>query len=212
VVEKSDTLLGAFADFEASNGRWSVFVSPAYMDIASDENATVGPLTLRAELDADLVFLEFGGAYRVSSWQGGGVRGTPSGGHLDLIVGARYTDLETEIDLEVAGLPPGFAGAREVSDRKDWIDPLIGGRIRLRLSERWVMALRGDAGGFGVGSDLSLAGNAVVGYELEMFGRDAIVFGGYRALYQDYDDGSGASRFEWDMTLHGPVVGFNLQF
>ncbi len=35
---------------------------------------------------------------------------------------------------------------------------------------------------------------------------------GYRALYQDYSDGSGANKFEWDVTLHGPVFALGTEF
>jgi hypothetical protein len=38
------------------------------------------------------------------------------------------------------------------------------------------------------------------------------VIAGYRALSQDYDDGSGADRFEWDVTLHGPLLGLSIGF
>ena len=32
---------------------------------------------------------------------------------------------------------------------------MVGGRLRVRLAERWVLTLLGDAGGFGIGSDLA---------------------------------------------------------
>ena len=35
---------------------------------------------------------------------------------------------------------------------------------------------------------------------------------GYRALYQDYTDGSGRNKFKWNMTLHGPVLGLVVPF
>ena len=35
---------------------------------------------------------------------------------------------------------------------------------------------------------------------------------GYRALSQDYDKGSGANKFEWDVTLHGPVFALGIAF
>ncbi len=48
---------------------------------------------------------------------------------------------------------------------------------------------------------------------VNLFGeRDARVLVGYRALYQDYEKGSGASKFEWDVTVHGPVMALNIEF
>jgi len=52
-----------------------------------------------------------------------------------------------------------------------------------------------------------------VTYRFGLFGDDNAKFGaGYRALYQDYSDGSGANKFEWDVTLHGPVFALGIEF
>ncbi len=53
---------------------------------------------------------------------------------------------------------------------------------------------------------------SIVAYHIELFGCDASIVGVYRALHQDFEDGSGARKFEWDMTLHGLVVGLNIRF
>jgi hypothetical protein len=48
----------------------------------------------------------------------------------------------------------------------------------------------------------------LVGYRFGFFGEDnAKVFRGYRAWHQDYSDGSGADKFEWDVTAHCPLLG-----
>jgi hypothetical protein len=47
-----------------------------------------------------------------------------------------------------------------------------------------------------------------------MLGRPTILRFGYRALYQDYenDDFTGINKFRWDVTQHGPVIGFSMRF
>jgi hypothetical protein len=53
----------------------------------------------------------------------------------------------------------------------------------------------------------------LIGYQFNFFGEDnARVFAGYRALYQDYTDSSGTDKFQWDMTLHGPILGLAITF
>jgi hypothetical protein len=53
----------------------------------------------------------------------------------------------------------------------------------------------------------------LIGYQFSLFGEDnARVFAGYRALSQDYTDGSGNDKFEWDVTLHGPILGLGIRF
>jgi hypothetical protein len=31
-------------------------------------------------------------------------------------------------------------------------------------------------------------------------------------MYQDYTNGSGDNKFEWDVTLHGPLLGLGIEF
>jgi 8-oxo-dGTP pyrophosphatase MutT (NUDIX family) len=65
-----------------------------------------------------------------------------------------------------------------------------------------------NVGGFGVGSDLTWNVQAFVGYRTTVFGQDTTFALGYRALYQDYHH----KDFEWDVTMHGPVLGTALHF
>ena len=41
---------------------------------------------------------------------------------------------------------------------------------------------------------------------------NADLFFGYRVLKQKYEDGDGRNRFDWDMTIHGPVAGLKFTF
>jgi hypothetical protein len=53
----------------------------------------------------------------------------------------------------------------------------------------------------------------LIGYRFDLFGKDtATVFAGYRALHQDYTDGSGDDKFKWDVTLDGPILGLKIDF
>ena len=52
----------------------------------------------------------------------------------------------------------------------------------------------------------------MAGYKFELFGKAASANFGYRAMSQDYSTGSGADKFEWDMTLHGPILALAIKF
>jgi hypothetical protein len=53
----------------------------------------------------------------------------------------------------------------------------------------------------------------LIGYRFDLFGKaNAMVFAGYRALYQDYTDGSGDDKFKWDVTLDGPIQDLRIDF
>jgi hypothetical protein len=104
-------------------------------------------------------------------------------------------------ELEVRGGPT-------VDSTEDWIDPLIGSRIGLDLTDNWALLGEGNLGGFGVGSDFTWNAQAYVGYQFSVLGRPTTLLVGYRALYQDYHH----RDFEWAVTMHGPVIGAATRF
>lgn len=108
IVEQSDSILAYFSHFEARNGRLALFAEPSYMDIGMSENAKVGALKLDADVTSTLLFFEVGGAYRVLEWNQAAAQEAPSGGTVELLAGARYTDIDGKIDLKASGLPPDF--------------------------------------------------------------------------------------------------------
>ena len=153
-----------------------------------------------------------GGFYRLGTWDLANHAGdkTPSV-TVDTYFGARYTDLDVEIDYKFDGIFRSFRN--DVSKDKSWLEPLIGARTIWDLSERWTLTLAGDIGGIVAGSDFAWNAVSLMGYRFSLFAeKDAGILAGYRALSQDYDDGSGNDKFEWDVTLHGPILGLLVQF
>ena len=95
----------------------------------------------------------------------------------------------------------------------DWVDPLIGLRVRHQLGPGQELMLRADVGGFGVGSEFSW--NATAAYSWDVGMRDGVIYSGvlgYRALSVDYEQGSGVTRYEYDVLQHGPIVGLTAKF
>ena len=73
--------------------------------------------------------------------------------------------------------------------------------------------LAGDVGGISTSDQYSAEAFGLIGYRFGLFGEDnANLVAGYRALHQKYEDGNGSSAFEWDVTMHGPVVGLTIKF
>jgi hypothetical protein len=67
------------------------------------------------------------------------------------------------------------------------VDPFIDLRLRGRRSKRLEYALRGDLGGFGVGSRFAWQAAATLGSRFQVFGLEATAIGGHRTLSQAYD-------------------------
>ena len=73
--------------------------------------------------------------------------------------------------------------------------------------------LRGDVGGFDVGSQF--AWNVIGAFSFDLAMRDGILWSGvlgYRALSVDYEKGSGSNKYEYDVLQHGPILGVTAKF
>jgi hypothetical protein len=174
-----------------------------------------GTLGAALGLDFEETVIEAGGAYEIAKWTSASGSSTA----IDILAGARYWHQDMSINLGLtAGLvvedldfSKGIALAR--SGSVDWVDPLIGGRIRHQLATGQEIVLRADVGGFGVGSQFSW--NALAAYSWEVAVRDGVTYSGllgYRALDVDYEQGSGRNKYEYDVLQHGPVTGLSINF
>jgi len=192
---------GAMVDAEARRGRIGGFVNTVYGSIGGD--STAGPLTV--DTDVKTLWVGFGLFYRVGTWSLD--PGAPRPRYsvtVDPYVGGRYTYLDVDLDVQ---------GGRDFGRSRDWVDPIVGVRTIWTFGDRWNLVAAGDVGGFGVGSDFAWQATGLIGYRVGLFAeRDANLFAGYRALDQDYSDGSGRNRFAWDVTAHGPVIGVAIRF
>jgi hypothetical protein len=195
--------------YEARKGHWGLWGNTIYSNLGNSD--VKGPAGL-GEIDPTVTafWQELGGFYRLGTWElaDSSDKKTPSV-TVDTFLGARYTYLDTEIDFE--GVFSGFVN--NIDEDKSWFEPLLGIRTIWDLNERWVLTMAGDIGGVAFGSDFAWSASGLFGYQFSLFGQDnARVFAGYRALSQDYTDGSGNDKFEWDVTLHGPILGLGIQF
>jgi hypothetical protein len=219
IVEESDTLVALMGDFEARNGPIALFTDVVWSKIGvSGGNirsralapGVTGTLGTSLNLDIEMAIVEVGGAYEVA-------RSGPLA--FDLLGGARYWYQQADLSFAVAAAVDigdlQIAGARAFarSGSVDWLDPMIGARIRYTVAPGHELLLRGDIGGFGVGSDFSWQAIGAYGFELGTY--QGITFSGvvgYRALYVDYVQGEGRRRYEFDMLQHGPILGLSARF
>ena len=190
--------------FEGRKGNWGFFGDAIYADLG-DETKVDG---IRIDPDMELMMITLGGFYRLGTWDAsnapGGKAPTVT---VDALVGGRYTYLDMELDIK------GPFGKLDPQGDQDWFDPFVGIRTIWDFSERWSLSLDGGVGGFGVGSDFAWHACGVIGYRFSLFGKNnARVVAGYRALSMDYTNGSGNKKFEWDVTMHGPIIGLVIQF
>ena len=208
ILDQSDSLVALQGHIEAQKNRFGVFFDGIYADIGVKYDGSF----ISLDVDQKMAIIEGGGFYRVidevALWQQDASRAGEFS--ADALVGVRYTSLEVDLDSSVEVFGDDFE--RRFEGRRDWIDPIVGGRVELRLTEDIDVALRADVGGFGVGSDFTWNTQGLLGYRFQLFGKAAAAWAGYRALGQDYHEGCCQDRFEWDVILHGPVIGMTVRW
>jgi hypothetical protein len=185
-----DSLEGFFtAHFEGWwRQKWGFLFDVSYIDI-SDSQATPA---VTVDVDLQSVMTEFVGFYRFTK-----------GPHaLEPLAGIRYTSLEVDVEGAILGIIPFKTGEDE-----GWVDPIIGARYKYNVNEKWSVALRGDIGGFSIGSDFTWNVAGLIHFQPW---KHVGFAGGYRALDVDYESGSGLSKFEYDVLMYGPIVGVNI--
>ena len=200
---------GFMLAYEARKGHWGLWGETIYANLG-DSNVDGPRGFTKIDPTVNLFWQGLGGFYRLGTWDLADAldNKTPSV-TVDTYFGARYTYLDLKLDFK------GLFRDRvnNVSDNKSWVEPRIGARTIWNLSERWTATLAGDIGGVASGSDFAWNAFGLIGYRFSLFGKDnAGFFGGYRALSQDYTDGSGDDKFKWDVTLHGPILGLSIGF
>ncbi len=196
---------------EARRGPLAFYNDVFYANLGIDASAarTFGSATLSASLGVDFeqAIVEVGGAYEIAKWRSGGGSSTA----IDILGGARYWHQDMAINLAIGVGGGGLIIARAGS--VDWVDPVIGGRIRHQLAPGQDLVLRADIGGFDVGSQFSW--NALAAYSWDIAVRDGVTYSGvlgYRALDVDYEQGSGLNKYEYDVLMHGPIVGLTVGY
>ncbi len=194
VEEASDSLIGFQGHLEVTRGRLGGFADVFYMKLGVDDAGRT-----RLDIRNRMWLVEFGLQYRLLDTTGAEGRGIA----LDAYAGGRYSDLQ--IDLDTRGAP-------SVNQSASWVDPIVGGQAIFGLTERFFIVVRGDIGGFGAGSDFAWSALGLLGYRWRGAGLEWAVLAGYKALGQDYTSSSGSRRFQWDTTMHGPIVGLSIRF
>jgi hypothetical protein len=171
-----------------------------------------GTLSAALGVDFEEAVFEVGGAYEIMRCD--------SHTAIDVLAGARYWHQDMSVNLALTGtltdlggldLSRGIAIAR--GGNVDWVDPVVGGRIRYNLAPGQDLMLRADVGGFGAGSQFSW--NALAAYSFVFAKRDGVTYSGilgYRALDVDYEQGSGRTKYVYDVLQHGPISGLTVSF
>jgi hypothetical protein len=222
IFGQTDTLLALMSNFEARHDKLVLGLDVVFTQMVGSPGVATqrNPVpwlsfsaSAGANVKSTLVEIEGTAGYELARLQ-------PATA-IDGFVGVRYwhavTDMsfgfnatgsiQTPQDVGLFSRSIGIAGASTGS--LDWADPILGLQLRHELAPHHRLRLRGDIGGFGVGSQFTWQAMAAYAYEFSSGPTLWSAILGYRAIGLDYSPGGGNAI---DLVLHGPVLGVSMRF
>jgi hypothetical protein len=177
--------MGAMLYMEATNDTWTISSDLIYMklgqDIKTNQFVTGGNVTMQQ------LAWEVAGLRKVTPW-------------LDAGLALRLMSLDMEINTQT------LLSDRNAATNETWVDPVIVARTQGLINDKWIYKVRGDLGGFGIGSDFTWQIQADFGYRFSKLFSTTL---GYRVIGVDYSNSSGSDSFLYDVDTFGTVVRFN---
>src|SRR6185312_8864909 len=229
LIQKSDSLVGFMGYFEADKGRVGAYADLVFakLGFGADRAAYRNPLpglSLSAKANAALTYqlfiVEIGGVYEAFRWAGSAEGSSTA---LDALLAFRYwnnsitatldVSANVNIDYSAFHIDRNFGIAVARSDVVQWVDPVIGLRLRHQFTPNQQIFVRGDIGGFGLsGSQFSWQAVAAYSYSWKYTGYDVAAVVGFRALGVNYTQGSGVDYLAINEILYGPIIGVSFRF
>jgi hypothetical protein len=204
-----DLNFGGFANVWARYDRFVFSGDVMYIDIS--EGRGTGPLPALqipelgvtipagARVDAKVDTAQF-----MATLQGGYLFIDTPHFTLDVLAGARVWYISNDVTVTASDPAIGTLSATH-GESFGWVDPLVGLRAFLPLTDTLSVQAQADIGGFGIGSHRTWSALATVNYT---FTDHISVSAGYKALNVDYSGGG----HSYDTRLRGPVLGATWRF
>ena len=191
-------VFGLSGRLEIWSGKWAFFTDGLYVALESDFST---PPASVANVDLTMATVDFGAIYRIAELPLGEEEEYPRL-TFEATGGGRYGYLKTKVTV---GPLPTLGGS------EDWVSLVLGGRITLDISQKWALVVRGDVGGFGIGTAPDIEWNFWGGVRWQFVPNWTLVVT-YRIYGIDYLRGSGLSTIGLDGEFSGPALGLAIKF
>lgn len=204
-----DLDVGVLGAFEARRDKLSLTTNLIYMKLSTDGSSPVGPGlgafppgSLNVDVTAQTLLVEGRAAWEVLSLP---LFGDADERRVALDLGPAFRvwwlDAETDVKLK-PGIPTGpFKASFDGST--DWVDFLIGARLRAQLAEKFGIVVSGDYGGFSIGTSSNYTWS-IAGFASYQLFEHWDITAGWRTIKIDRDFGG--------LKMEGPLLGFAYRF
>lgn len=172
--------IGGYLSFRADKNKWGIYVDIEYISLVG-----AGTTRLEAELQLDNLIAEADVAYRPGN--------APT---LKFLAGVRSYTIDQTLRIQDEPI---------YNTNTTVVDPILGSQGAWALGDRWAFEMRGDIGGFGIGSEFTY--QLLVLFNWNISNTLSIPFG-YRLLGYQIKTGG-----VWMNTrMSGMVLGLDIRF
>jgi hypothetical protein len=218
--------MGVMGRFEAWKGRWGFFLDSYFVYLGGNVSDSAGkqinlgllPVPRSLVLSGDLKYitragnLDFGPRYLVGTIPLSATKPLPLLS-FELLGGGRYNYYNQYLRLGLSATITGpvvdntrgrtFA----INFTRSYIEPMLGGRLRLWLTAKAVTEFKATFGGFGLVADNNFDSNLelLFGYRVHP---NIYAYLGYKARYDQFH----TNDLTFSAWLHGPVIGVVFAF
>ncbi|HVP00288.1 MAG TPA: hypothetical protein VMT15_19590 [Bryobacteraceae bacterium] len=191
-------------DIQVRKGKWSVLADTIYLDLSNPNGQATIPavlpggagLTVNANTSLNTLLFESALGYSI-------VRNERS--NFDLVAGTRYARIESNVALDVSGLPPAWVSSGSAYKQDSYLDPIFGFKGKFALGKKWSLPYYFDVGGFGASSDLTLQASTAIDYRFkDWFSLEV----GYRYMHYKFADQKPVKNLD----LYGGILGLSFSF
>lgn len=187
--------------------RWVVVVDGLWTALESDDEVERRLVEIDSDAELDLVIAQLVGGYRVHQ-RPGGLFGTAGPGEkrtfgIDALAGISYVHLSLDLELDRSAIGPLPGVRRHFGQDRDWVAPAVGLRVHNDFTDRLRFETLATAGGFAVGDAPELSWEVTSLLTLRFTEHWQASFG-HRVVSAEDDD--------WDLRLHGVLVGIGYRF
>ncbi|TYA54734.1 hypothetical protein [Formosa maritima] len=180
--------MGAMLYLEAKNENWAITSDFVYMKLGEDVSPT--NLVESGELEVKETLWELDGYRRILPM-------------LEVGLGMRLVSVSADANFSFV-----FQD-RSADITETWVDPIIVIRSHNIIKDNFLVNLKGDIGGFGIGSDFTWQIQVDAGYKFSDLFHLMI---GYRYIGIDYETGSGSDYFAYNIDTFGPEMRLGFSF
>ncbi len=99
----------------------------------------------------------------------------------------------------------------DTTQGRTWIEPMLGGKLGLQISDPITFWIRGDASGFGMAGDTDLSWNLLAGMDWWV-NRTTSLQLAYRFYEINYKNGTGNNAFGFEQSFNGPFIAATFHF